>query len=395
MKKKTLLLTAVAMLGLTTSALAQNVPNYVPINGLVGWWPFNGNANDESGNGNNGTINGATLTTDRFGVVNNAFGFDGINSFIEIINSNSIQPANAISISAWTLIEPNQSFGNFTRIISKIQSEPQNFATYQLITGASSELGKTGVTIRTGSGNSQLTQGVYAWSGTNSNNIVSQWQHIVGTYDGSTLKFYQNGILISETAITGGLFYDSGNLWFGKGKSGAFAPGSDIFFKGKIDDIGIWNRALTECEIADLYNTQLGSLNSSSTQTETALDSYTWPVNGLTYSQSGNYIAVILNSAGCDSTITLDLTLSFTGMEESESIIYSIFPNPSKDFITLEVDVALIGKEYVLFDEMGRKIKSGILSSENTKVSLIDMPDGIYNVSVDNKEKQSFRIIKE
>ena len=38
------------------------VPSYVPSNGLVGWWPFNGNANDESGNGNNGVVNGATLT---------------------------------------------------------------------------------------------------------------------------------------------------------------------------------------------------------------------------------------------------------------------------------------------------------------------------------------------
>ena len=50
-----------------TSLYAQTVPSYVPTNGLVGWWPFNGNANDESGNGNNGTVNGATLTLDRNG----------------------------------------------------------------------------------------------------------------------------------------------------------------------------------------------------------------------------------------------------------------------------------------------------------------------------------------
>ena len=54
---------------------AQNVPSYVPTNGLVGWWPFNGNANDESGNGNDGTNNGATLTTDRFGNANSAYDF--------------------------------------------------------------------------------------------------------------------------------------------------------------------------------------------------------------------------------------------------------------------------------------------------------------------------------
>jgi hypothetical protein len=48
-----------------TSATAQNLPAYLPSNGLVAWYPFNGNANDESGNGNDGTVNGAALTADR------------------------------------------------------------------------------------------------------------------------------------------------------------------------------------------------------------------------------------------------------------------------------------------------------------------------------------------
>ncbi len=52
MKKRSLLLSVVAAFGFTTVIMAQ-VPNYVPTNGLVGWWPFNGNTNDESGNGNN------------------------------------------------------------------------------------------------------------------------------------------------------------------------------------------------------------------------------------------------------------------------------------------------------------------------------------------------------
>jgi hypothetical protein len=68
--------------------LAQ-VPSYVPTNGLVGWWPFTGNAIDSSGNGNNGTVNGETLTTDRFGNANKAYSFDG-NDFIEV--NSSISP---------------------------------------------------------------------------------------------------------------------------------------------------------------------------------------------------------------------------------------------------------------------------------------------------------------
>ena len=73
---------------LAANVMAQ-VPSYVPTNGLVGYWPFNGNANDASGNGNNGTVNGATLTTDRFGVVNKAYNFDGINDFIDLQNLTS------------------------------------------------------------------------------------------------------------------------------------------------------------------------------------------------------------------------------------------------------------------------------------------------------------------
>ena len=82
--KKLLLLFAV---GLTTALSAQSIPSYVPTDSLVGWWPFNGNANDESGNGNNGTVNGAILTSDRIGNNGSAYDFDGINDAIDIGNS--------------------------------------------------------------------------------------------------------------------------------------------------------------------------------------------------------------------------------------------------------------------------------------------------------------------
>ena len=57
-------------------------PSYVSTNGLMGFWPFSGNANDVSGNGNHGTVNGASLTTDRFNSTSAAYSFNGINNFI-------------------------------------------------------------------------------------------------------------------------------------------------------------------------------------------------------------------------------------------------------------------------------------------------------------------------
>ena len=85
---------------LTVGLLAQaQIPSYVPTNGLVGWWPFNGNANDESGNGNHGTVNGATLAADRFGNAGKAYSFSP-NQYIEV---NNLHQNNIFqySISAW------------------------------------------------------------------------------------------------------------------------------------------------------------------------------------------------------------------------------------------------------------------------------------------------------
>ena len=80
--KKTLY-TLIAILGFVNLTKAQ-MPSYVPTDSLIGWWGFNGNANDESGNNNNGTVNGATLTIDRFGNAGKAYSFDGVNDKIDL-----------------------------------------------------------------------------------------------------------------------------------------------------------------------------------------------------------------------------------------------------------------------------------------------------------------------
>jgi hypothetical protein len=85
-------------------SLKAQVPSYVPTNGLVGWWPFNGNANDESGNGNNATVlNGTILTTDRFNNVNSSYDVDGINCTTAkgVSLPASVNNAGSYSISAW------------------------------------------------------------------------------------------------------------------------------------------------------------------------------------------------------------------------------------------------------------------------------------------------------
>ncbi|RKY55315.1 MAG: hypothetical protein DRP89_03575, partial [Candidatus Neomarinimicrobiota bacterium] len=78
--------------------------SYAQNNGLVAYYPFNGNANDESGNGNDGTVNGATLTTDRFGNENSAYSFDGVDDYIMVQDSPELQfGTNDFTIALWFL----------------------------------------------------------------------------------------------------------------------------------------------------------------------------------------------------------------------------------------------------------------------------------------------------
>jgi hypothetical protein len=252
MKRKSLLLTAVATLGLTAASMAQTVPNYVPTNGLVGWWPFNGNANDESGNGNNGTVNGATLTTDRFGNTDKAYSFDG--NADNIIYS-PINNAQEITISSWVFVESN---GGGQMIIQNNNSNCTNvnfgshFGYNQRINFSHNAVNcsNPGVDL--------LTE-----SSVDTMNLVGRWVNLVCVINnlGNTYIFVDNVLKDSSISNLGYNFCSSINSSLRLG--GPWWDQDLQWFNGKLDDIGIWNRALTECEIQDLYNAQLGSFSNT------------------------------------------------------------------------------------------------------------------------------------
>jgi hypothetical protein len=254
MKKS--LFTALAVgLGLTAKVIAQ-VPSYVPTNGLVGWWPFNGNANDESGNGNNGTVNGATLTTDRFGNVNQAYNFNGSTSNIIVQNHPSLNPS-AITLSAWIL-----PLSNNICIIKKSNLTNASEYGYGLTHNDIYQI-QRGLKSQFGSGNcSTVNDNDMYWS---DYNLVqnNQWTMVTVSIDQNGLvNHFINDSLVYVLQISPLFSCDSqtSTLRFG----GEHWSNDPEWFNGKIDDIGIWNRALTECEVADLYNAQLGSFSNSS-----------------------------------------------------------------------------------------------------------------------------------
>ncbi len=312
----TIFLTSLTLL-FATAAQAQ-VPSYVPTNGLVGYWPFNGNANDESGNGNNGTVNGATLTADRFGDVNKAFSFDGLNDYVFINDSPSLSVNGDITISAWKWEDPNSSNG-YHEIVTKrlIGDWGYNLAISKIPGPTNQELDR----IFSGRRNNDGAQSEYRYSDQMA--VEAIWQHVVVTISNNTIKFYINGNDAGNSTYGGSVFtIPSQNQLVGV-TIGDCNCNNNQEMQGALDDIGIWNRALTADEVLALYNgcnvsTQVVSgnstpsafANSTYTCNNNAGSTYTWAVNnGVVVSGQGtNSVTILWGAEGVGSVSVLETT---------------------------------------------------------------------------------------
>jgi hypothetical protein len=184
MKTKFLLIALVVCL--FSNAQAQ-VPSYVPSNGLVGWWPFNGNANDESGNGNNGTVNGPTLTADRLGNANKAYSFDGVNDYINIPYSNSLNINGSISISYWF---KNTNISSTNNGVLVFHGDNQSGLQFETVDNIGTCCGAQ-FALTTNSGSLQYEHPIAM--------PINSWVQLVGAYDGSVLKLFQDGLLLGSS----------------------------------------------------------------------------------------------------------------------------------------------------------------------------------------------------
>lgn len=232
---------------LPTTCAGSNLPIGLA-NGLVAWYPFCGNANDESGNGHNGVVNGAVLTNDRFGNTNSAYEFNGINSNIQTANSTSLSIMGDFTLSAWKFEYAGSS--DYNSIVTKRLGGnwSYNIAISKISGGSGQELNK----IMTGRRNNNGAQTEYKFS--NDSTIEGMWQHVLVTVANDTATFYINGQNAGYTLL-GNVFSipmidQTVGLTIGDCNCGL-----NEFMNGKLDDIGIWNRALTQQEITSLYNT--------------------------------------------------------------------------------------------------------------------------------------------
>jgi hypothetical protein len=235
MKKRVFNAIAVGLC-ITATSWAQ-VPSYVPTNGLVGWWPFNGNANDASGNGNNGTVNGATPTPDRFGNSNAAYSFNGTSNYIDFFSSNTWCQSNH-SISFWfyaTLSSNGQYILTKRSSCLGGTSEPSYFQV-EIPNNASTFAAGWG-----GNGGGYFNSTSFSFN---------QWNHVVYVANGASASLYLNGALVSTTPYIS----NTNNIMLRAGNHSCQVPND--WFGGKFDDFGLWNRALTQQEITNLHNSQ-------------------------------------------------------------------------------------------------------------------------------------------
>lgn len=240
-----------------------------PTNGLIAHYPFNGNANDESGGGQNGIVNGATLSTDRFGNANKAYSFDGLNDNIVVGDHASLKTSD-FTYSFW--MRPTDygicsiDYPNIATMVMAKYGWYQGFIIYNNPAGNYNirPHSPTSTTID----NSLLSGGSVP---------LNQWTHMTYTKTGQMVKIYVNGVVSSTAIFTGAYGTSSDNLYIGSGPWQL-----DEFFKGKLDDIHLYNRGLSDTEVQNLFQAE-----APVTGTTNGLIAY-YPFNGNANDGSGN-----------------------------------------------------------------------------------------------------------
>src|SRR5436309_8935849 len=222
----------------TLTSLTVPSPASAQTPGLVAAYAFNEGSGttvaDISGNDNNGTISAATWTTaGRFG---NALVFNGTSARVTVPDAASLQLTTGMTLEAWVF--PTATLTNWRAIVDK------NVDGYYL-------MASTDQSDRPSAGGT--------WVGGNQNTYgpsvveVNTWTHLAATFDGETVRLYVNGAEVASQAQTTPLATTTGTLQIG----GDSYPNE--LFAGRIDEVRIYNRALSAAEIQTDMNTSIAA----------------------------------------------------------------------------------------------------------------------------------------
>jgi hypothetical protein len=214
---------------------------------LVSWWPGDDDAKDIIGQSAGVLYGGATFTN---GLVGRAFRFDGINGHVRIADNPSLHFTNAITVETW--VNPSSGYGGNVIVKWDAVQGPQQRA-YGLTVGVIGGFACPAFGVSPTGGDDPVPV-IASIAGTNMSLPLNQWSHLAGTYDGTALRIYVNGIERGEVPYSNGIFPGTDDLAIGAAVGG-LAPGSVLGpFAGLIDEPALYNRALTAAEIQAIFS---------------------------------------------------------------------------------------------------------------------------------------------
>jgi hypothetical protein len=327
---------------------------YNPDLGLVAYYPFNGNFEDSSGNGNTGNpIGGVAFSTNRFDSVNTAVQFNGIDGYIEVANSATLQsPTDEITLAGWINLEEflgvpvagivmktnTSGHGQFGLGYEEVTAQP---AVYYVQNGGNQGWGYE-ISLNRG-----------------------QWYFIATTYSENVSKIYLDGILLGSSDLSVPIVPDNNPLTIGL-ESQADAE----YMHGKLDDIRIYSRALTETEILDLYhengwaggnqisgtirdvivNLQNGSIDYTPLETEVTLYNGINPVAITTSDITGYFILDDIPPG--DYSLELKKTGQVPDSDEFYTVKSRYQVSTGQNLTNLEILFGLVGQKRKLVDSL-------------------------------------------
>ena len=333
---------------LIASISYAQIPSYVPTTGLVGWWPFNGNANDESGNGNNGTVNGATLTSDRNGIVNKAYSFDGIDDYISYQAGNTmLNITSEFTICHW--IKTTDNSGMLLSSSDFINSPYPGYSS-----------GLNICNLGNGKYSGTVNSDCYGANNTINDN---QWHFLVLKLQSNTLYFYSDNVLINSISNANLPLSFTGNRVLGC-RNDLFMT-SSANYSGLVDDLSIYSRALTQQEIKNLYD-GVYNLPVELTQFNATCSENTTSINWQTASEHNCAYFEVFKSR--DAEIWNSLANVIAADNSTEEINYSISDN---------IDATTVYYKLIQVDKDGKNIEYGPISAkcnENNSITISPNP---------------------
>jgi len=317
------------------------------VEGLVGWWPGEGNAADIVG-GNNGTLQGGAAANGE-GMVSSAFTFDGTNGYVQIPDAPALNPTN-LTVEAWVRFASLDSGGNTANpgqqyIVFKQNTRTSNFEGYELGKWRSGDQDLFVFRVSSSSGTeAQVFSTTLVTAGV--------WYHVAASRGPDLIQLYVNGQLEGQADVSFPQDYGSSPLYLGS--SGV--AGWDRKFSGTLDEVSFYNRALSSNEVAAIYaadadgkcrpptisaqpQSQSALVGANISLSVTASSSYPllyqWQRNGVNLSDTGNI-------TGATSPVLSLSNVSFTDSANYRVIVTNALGAATSAVAFLEVVTALV-----------------------------------------------------